>query len=109
MAVAAPTAPALSLRGVAESFGGPLGLDGADLDPAPPGRGGPSRANGAGQATLLKMLAGEERPDAGAVALRRGARVAYLHQMVQGDKRSVRNVLAAARPETAALEDELAR
>jgi ATP-binding cassette subfamily F protein 3 len=55
------------------------------------------------------MLAGEEHPDAGAVTLRRDARVAYLHQMVDGDERSVRHVLAAARPETAALEDELAR
>src|SRR6185437_8097200 len=66
-------------------------------------------ANGAGKSTLLKMLAGEEHPDAGAVTLRRGARVAYLHQMVDGDERAVRQVLAAARPEAAALEQELAR
>ena len=55
------------------------------------------------------MLAGEEHPDAGAVTLRRGARVAYLHQVVDGDERTVRQVLAAARPEAAALEEELAR
>ncbi|MGZ4271350.1 MAG: ABC-F family ATP-binding cassette domain-containing protein, partial [Solirubrobacteraceae bacterium] len=35
--------------------------------------------------------------------------VAYLHQMVDGDERAVRQVLAAARPEAAALEEELAR
>jgi ATP-binding cassette, subfamily F, member 3 len=109
MAVAAPTAPALSLRGVVKSFGGRLILDGVDLELGPRARVGLIGANGAGKSTLLKMLAGEEHPDAGAVTLRRGARVAYLHQMVDGDERSVRHVLAAARPEAAALEDELAR
>ena len=109
MAVAAPTAPALSLRGVAKSFGGRLILDGADLELGPRARVGLIGANGAGKSTLLRMLAGEEHPDAGAVTVRRGARVAYLHQMVDGDERTVRQVLAAARPEAAALEDELAR
>ena len=105
MAVAAPTAPALSLRGVAKSFGGRLILDGADLELGPRARVGLIGANGAGKSTLLKMLAGEEHPDAGAVTLRRGARVAYLHQMVDGDERTVRQVLAAARPEAAALDE----
>ena len=109
MAVAAPTAPALSLRGVAKSFGGRLILDGTDLELGPRARVGLIGANGAGKSTLLKMLAGEEHPDAGAVTLRRGARVSYLHQMVDGDERTVRQVLAAARPEAAALEEELGR
>src|SRR3954471_13831932 len=110
MAVAAPTAPALSLRGVVKSFGGRLILDGADLELGPRARAGLIGANGAGKATLPKMPAAEgapaaeEHPDAGAVTLRRGARVAYLRQMVDGDERSVRQVLAAARPEAAALE-----
>src|SRR3954463_15220797 len=109
MAVAAPTAPALTLRGVAKSFGGRLILDGADLELGPRARVGLIGANGAGKSTLLAMLAGDEHADAGTVALRRGARVAYLHQLVAGDERTVRQVLAAARPETAALEEELAR
>ena len=109
MAVAAPTAPALSLRGVVKSFGGRLILDGADLELGPRARVGLIGANGAGKSTLLAMLAGEEHADAGAVTLRRGARVAYLHQLVAGDERTVRQVLAAARPEAAALEEELAR
>ena len=109
MAVAAPTAPALTLRGVAKSFGGRLILDGADLELGPRARVGLIGANGAGKSTLLAMLAGEEHADAGTVALRRGARVAYLHQLVAGDERTVRQVLAAARPEAAALEEELAR
>ena len=109
MAVAAPTAPALTLRGVAKSFGGRLILDGADLELGPRARVGLIGANGAGKSTLLAMLAGDEHADAGTVALRRGARVAYLHQLVDGDERTVREVLAAARPEVATLEEELAR
>jgi ATP-binding cassette, subfamily F, member 3 len=109
MAVAAPTAPALSLRGVAKSFGGRLILDGTDLELGPRARVGLIGANGAGKSTLLAMLAGDEHPDAGTVTLRRGARVAHLHQLVAGDERTVREILAAARPETAALEEELAR
>jgi ATP-binding cassette subfamily F protein 3 len=109
MAVAAPTAPALSLRGVVKSFGGRLILDGADLELGARARVGLIGANGAGKSTLLAMLAGDEHPDAGTVTLRRGARVAHLHQLVAGDDRTVRQVLAAARPESAALEEELAR
>ena len=75
MAVAAPTAPALSLRGVAKSFGGRLILDGADLELGPRARVGLIGANGAGKSTLLAMMAGDEHADAGAVTLRRGARV----------------------------------
>ena len=86
MAVAAPTAPALSLRGVAKSFGGRLILDGADLELGPRARVGLIGANGAGKSTLLRMLAGEEQADAGAVTLRRGARVAYLHQTVDTEQ-----------------------
>jgi ATP-binding cassette subfamily F protein 3 len=109
MAVAAPTAPALTLRGVVKSFGGRLILDGTDLELGPRARVGLIGANGAGKSTLLALLAGDEHADAGSVTLRRGARVAHLHQLVAGDERTVRQVLAAARPETAALEEELAR
>jgi ATP-binding cassette, subfamily F, member 3 len=109
MAVAAPTAPAFSLRGVVKSFGGRRILDGADLELGPRARVGLIGANGSGKSTLLRMLAGEERPDAGGVTLRKGAVVAYLHQIIDGEQRTVREVLAAARPERAALQDELAR
>src|SRR5215207_405965 len=109
MAVAAPTAPAFSLRGVVKSFGGRRILDGADLELGPRARVGLIGANGTGKSTLLAMLAGEEGPDAGSVTLRKGAVVAYLHQIVDGEQRTVREVLAAARPERAALQDELAR
>jgi ATP-binding cassette subfamily F protein 3 len=109
MAVATPTAPALSMRGVVKSFGGRLVLDGADLDLGPRARVGLIGANGAGKSTILRLVAGDETPDAGTVTLRRGAVVAHLQQLVAGDERSVREVLAAARPERAELEAELAR
>jgi ATP-binding cassette subfamily F protein 3 len=109
MAVAAPTALALSLRGVVKSFGGRLILDGADLELGPRARVGLIGANGSGKSTLLRVLAGDEVPDGGAVTLRKGAVVAHLHQLVAGEERTVREVLAAARPELAELEAELAR
>jgi ATP-binding cassette, subfamily F, member 3 len=109
MAVATPTAPALSMRGVVKSFGGRRILDGADLDLGPRARVGLIGANGTGKSTILRLVAGDEAPDAGTVTLRKGAVVAHLHQLVAGDERTVREVLAAARPERAALEAELAR
>jgi ATP-binding cassette subfamily F protein 3 len=109
MAVSAPTAPALTMRGVVKSFGGRLILDGADLELGPRARVGLIGANGSGKSTLLAMAAGEELPDAGAVTPRKGAVVAHLRQLVDGDERSVHEVLAAARPERAALEQELER
>jgi ATP-binding cassette subfamily F protein 3 len=109
VAVAAPTAPALTLRGVVKSFGGRLILDGADLELGPRARVGLIGANGAGKSTLLALLAGEEVADSGSVTLRKGAVVAHLHQLVDGEDRTVREALAAARPELAQLEAELAR
>src|SRR5512138_1161691 len=39
-------------------------------------------ANGTGKSSLLRILAGESSPDAGALAWRRGARAGYLPQDV---------------------------
>jgi len=41
--------------------------------------------NGTGKSTLLKILAGEEAPDAGTITTRRGARIVYLPQNPQMD------------------------
>jgi ATP-binding cassette subfamily F protein 3 len=110
MAVSAPAAPAaLSARGIVKSFGGRLVLDGLDLDLAARARVGLIGANGSGKSTLLKVLAGADEPDAGAVTLRRGAVVAHLSQMVIGDERTVRHTIRDARPDVAALEQELTR
>ncbi len=64
--------------------------------------------NGVGKSTLLRTLAGIEQPDEGAVALRRGVRVAYLAQEYTGNpERNVMDELLAARDDIAALEAQI--
>ncbi|PRY55034.1 sugar ABC transporter ATP-binding protein [Glycomyces artemisiae] len=68
-AAAPPPVPAVSLRGVAKSFGAVRALRGADLDLYPGEAHALVGENGAGKSTLIKILAGLYRPDAGAVEL----------------------------------------
>jgi ATP-binding cassette subfamily F protein 3 len=101
-------ANAAALRDVRKSFGGRAVLRGVDLEIGPRSRVGLVGPNGAGKSTILRMLAGAEAPDAGAVTLRRGATVAFLPQLVGGDERDALSTVRAAAPEASALEDELA-
>jgi ATP-binding cassette subfamily F protein 3 len=107
MALSAPTAPAFTLRDVVKGFGGRRVLDGLDLEVGPNARVGLVGANGAGKSTILRMLAGVEAPDAGTLTIRKGATVAFLPQMVEGDDRSALESVRAAVPEVAALHAEL--
>jgi ATP-binding cassette subfamily F protein 3 len=97
----------LVARGLTKSFGGRAVLTGLDLDVAPGARLGVLGPNGGGKSTLLRILAGEEHPDAGSVIRRRGLVHAFLPQIVAGDERDARATVNAARPELAALEQEL--
>src|SRR4051812_30021378 len=99
--------PQLAARGLSKSFGGRAILRGADLDVPAGARIGVLGPNGGGKSTLLRILAGLETPDAGAVTRRRGLVLAYLPQIVAGDGRDARATVRAARPELAALEAEL--
>lgn len=66
---------------------------------------GPS---GWGKSTLLRVLAGIDTPDAGAVTFRRGLRVAYLPQEYTGQSgRGAFDELLAAGGDAAAIETEL--
>ena len=52
--------------------------------------------NGVGKTTLLRLLAGLERPDRGAVTLGAGDRVGYLQQDVLDPRRTIDDLLTAA-------------
>jgi ATP-binding cassette subfamily F protein 3 len=108
MAVTVPSAPAFSLRGIVKGFGGRRVLDGLDLEVGARARVGLVGANGAGKSTILRLLAGAESPDAGTLSIRKGATVAFLPQMVDGDDRTPLQTVRAAVPEAAALHAELA-
>jgi ATP-binding cassette subfamily F protein 3 len=108
MAVSVPAAPAFSLRGIVKSFGGRRVLDELDLEVGPRARVGLVGANGAGKSTILRLLAGQDAPDAGALTIRRGATVAFLPQLVAGDHRSALETVRAAVPAAAAVHEELA-
>jgi ATP-binding cassette, subfamily F, member 3 len=108
MAISVPTAPAFTLRDVFKGFGGRRILDGLDLEVGPRARVGLVGANGAGKSTILRLLAGAETPDAGTLTVRKGATVAFLPQMVDGDDRTALETVRAAVPEVAALHEELA-
>jgi ATP-binding cassette subfamily F protein 3 len=99
---------AAALRDVRKSFGGRAVLRGVDLEVGPRARIGLIGPNGAGKSTILRLLAGDETPDGGAVTLRRGATVAFLPQLVEGDGRDALATVRAAVPAAAALERELA-
>lgn len=65
--------------------------------------------NGVGKSSLLRLIAGIEPPDAGALTLRRHARVAYLPQEYAGEAgRSVLAELLAGRADLAALDARIA-
>jgi ATP-binding cassette, subfamily F, member 3 len=107
MSATVPAAPAFTLRDVVKGFGGRRVLNGLDLEVGPRARVGLVGANGAGKSTILRMLAGVEAPDAGTLTIRKGATVAFLPQMVDGDARTALATVRAAVPEVAALDDEL--
>src|SRR5512142_2495595 len=98
------TASQLSL-----AYGPKVLLAGAGFSVATPDRIGLVGANGTGKSSLLRILAGEVAPDAGAVSWRRGARAGYLPQDVAAlpDGPLVEMVLASV-PGRAAVEARLA-
>jgi ATP-binding cassette, subfamily F, member 3 len=103
----ATSVPQLAARGLTKSFGGRAILRDADLDVAAGARIGVLGPNGGGKSTLLRILAGLEHADAGTVTARRGLVLAHLPQIVDGDGRDALATVRAARPELAALQDEL--
>ncbi|HLY37138.1 MAG TPA: ABC-F family ATP-binding cassette domain-containing protein [Candidatus Binatia bacterium] len=76
----------LNLAGIAKRYGAQVVL--ADVTWSVPdgARVGLTGPNGAGKSTILRIIAGEIEPDAGTIALPRGAQVGYLPQHVLGTR-----------------------
>ena len=72
----------VSASGLSLAFGDAVLFRDAALSIGPRDRVGLVGPNGTGKSSLLRMLAGERSPDAGAIAWRRGARAGYLPQDV---------------------------
>ncbi|MHB8419410.1 MAG: ABC-F family ATP-binding cassette domain-containing protein [Myxococcales bacterium] len=72
----------LAAKDLALAYGPRTLFAGATFTLAPGDRVGLIGPNGTGKSSLLKLLAGTQRPDAGTVQLARGARVGYLPQEV---------------------------
>ncbi len=77
----------LSLRGVTLTFGGPRLLDRVDLQIERGDRLCVLGRNGEGKTSMLRLFAGELRPDEGLVERATGLRVAILQQDVPEDQR----------------------
>jgi ATP-binding cassette subfamily F protein 3 len=99
----------VSLNAVRKSYGSRTVLDGLDLAIEPGARIGVVGANGSGKSTMLRLLAGQDEPDAGTVVRRRGVVVALLPQHPLGDERNALETGRAARPDLDELDRELHR
>jgi len=66
---AAPATPVLQARGLVKRFGKVVAIDHADFDLKPGEILGVTGDNGAGKSTMIKILAGALRPDAGEVLM----------------------------------------
>jgi len=91
--------PLVTVRDVHLGFRGPALLDGVNCHVEAGQRIGLLGRNGAGKTSLMRLLAGQIRPDAGDVSRAPGTRVALLQQDVPQDlEGSVRDVVAAGLP-----------
>jgi ATP-binding cassette subfamily F protein 3 len=97
----------VSLVGVDKSYGTWPVLQGVDLVVPDGARIGIIGPNGAGKSTLLRILGGTEEINGGEVARRGGLTVSYLEQNPEGDGRDAEGWVVAARPDVAALDEEL--
>jgi ABC transport system ATP-binding/permease protein len=75
----------VSLQDVSIAFGGPPLLDGVQLQIEKGQRIGLLGRNGTGKSTLMKILAGQVAPDAGALQKESGGKIAYFSQTIPRD------------------------
>src|SRR5262245_18994251 len=97
----------VSLVGVDKSYGTWPVLQGVDLVVPDGARIGIIGPNGAGKSTILRILGSTEEINGGDVARRGGLTVRYHDQNPEGDGRTAEAWVVAARPDIAALDEEL--
>ncbi len=72
----------INLQNITVSFGGPLLLEGVDLSIERGERVCLVGRNGTGKSTILRLIAGEVKPDGGAIVYQQGVRITLLTQEV---------------------------
>ena len=87
----------IGLSSVEKFYGGRAVLRGLGMKVNAGTRIGLVGGNGAGKSTVLRILAGTEDVDAGEMIRRRGLSVASLPQYIEGDERTLMEVVRAAR------------
>ncbi|MCA9690732.1 MAG: ABC-F family ATP-binding cassette domain-containing protein [Myxococcales bacterium] len=98
------------LEQVSLGFGAQIIVDSLNLRIGREDRIGLVGANGSGKSTLMRMIAGEQSPDAGALRSARRLRIGYLPQDIAvAGGRPLGEFVTASVPGRAALDDELAR
>jgi ATP-binding cassette subfamily F protein uup len=99
--------PILNAQGVSKRFGATPLFQNISFAVNDGDRIGLIGPNGAGKSTLLAVLAGEQDPDTGEVAVRKRARVGYVKQVSEYEKGdTVRSVLQAALDRTGVPQNE---
>lgn len=100
--------PVLAVANLELSYGDDIILKGCSLSVEARERVAIVGPNGTGKSSLLKIMAGVQKADAGEVSLQRGARVAYLAQDPQVDKGvTLREHAAGAFEELSRLHNQL--
>ncbi len=89
------TAPLVSLEGVAKAYATTVVLDGVSLGVGAGERIGVVGRNGGGKTTLLRLLTGDEQPDAGRVARVGGLRVGSVDQRTDPPGGTIREAVLA--------------
>ena len=74
--------PLISLQNISVGFGGPLLLEGIDLQIEPGERVCLVGRNGTGKSTIMRVITGDIKPDSGMVVFQQGLRTALLTQEV---------------------------